>query len=133
MLSPQDRRHLEAAQGWIGLGDFLSANSELDDITPRFRAHPKVLRERMKVFVLGKRWDDAHTIATAILTSFEEDPEFHYDFAVICAQLLDTAGARIHLEAAFDRSQGQELKLRMLDERAFDALWREPEEGGRGT
>lgn len=48
-------RHLEAARGWIGLGDFLSANTELDDIAPHLRAHPKVLRERMKVFALGER------------------------------------------------------------------------------
>jgi len=129
MLSAQDMRHLEAAQGWIGLGDFLSANTELDGIAPLFRAHPKVLRERMKVFALGKRWNDAQTVAEAILKAYELDSEFRYDFAVVCAQLLDTTAARLHLEAAFDHPEGWELKLRALEDKTLDVVWREPGDG----
>jgi len=29
----QDTRHLDAAEGWLGLGDHLAANEELEHIT----------------------------------------------------------------------------------------------------
>ena len=28
-----DQRHLDAAEGWLGLGDYLTANEELENIT----------------------------------------------------------------------------------------------------
>ena len=30
-----DQQHLNAAEGWLGLGDHLSANEELEQITPK--------------------------------------------------------------------------------------------------
>jgi hypothetical protein len=42
-LSATDLRYFDAAQGWLALGDWLSANDELENITPLFRAHPEVL------------------------------------------------------------------------------------------
>jgi len=48
-LPPPDQRHLEAAEGWLGLGDHLAANEELDSITPRLRAHPDPLKPRFEV------------------------------------------------------------------------------------
>ena len=33
-LQHPDDRHLQAAQGWIELGDHLEADKELDEITP---------------------------------------------------------------------------------------------------
>jgi len=29
-----DNKHLEAAEGWLGLGNWLEANEELENITP---------------------------------------------------------------------------------------------------
>jgi hypothetical protein len=42
-LEPHDKRHLDAAQGWLGLGNWREANEELEQITPERRAHPDVL------------------------------------------------------------------------------------------
>jgi hypothetical protein len=39
-LEQADRVHLNAAEGWFGLGDLVSASDELEKITPAFRAHP---------------------------------------------------------------------------------------------
>jgi ABC-type phosphate/phosphonate transport system ATPase subunit len=38
--------HLEAAAGWIQLGDYDSANEELENIRAEWRAHPDVLELR---------------------------------------------------------------------------------------
>jgi hypothetical protein len=40
---------LEAAEGWFELGDLVSANNELDEITPEERAYPAVLIMRYEI------------------------------------------------------------------------------------
>ena len=42
-LKHPDPMHLEAAAGWIQLGDYDSANDELEKIRAEWRAHPDVL------------------------------------------------------------------------------------------
>ena len=45
-LDQENQRHLDAAEGWFGLSDHLTANEELEQITPQLRAHPFVLEMR---------------------------------------------------------------------------------------
>ncbi len=47
-LTDSDRHHLRAAEGWLELGDHLSANEELEQIEPQNGA---------RVAVLHLRWD----------------------------------------------------------------------------
>src|SRR5258707_4750997 len=65
-FSFQDKRHLEAAEGWLGLGDHEEANEELECITAKMRAHPEVLRVRYEVYAKAKKWGMAAEIAQAI-------------------------------------------------------------------
>ncbi len=46
-LSPADHHHLQAAEGWLGLGCPLEAGQELEQITPPLQAHPAVLALRL--------------------------------------------------------------------------------------
>ena len=55
-LEQADRVHLNAAEGWFGLGDLVSASDELEKITPAFRAHPAVLLLRCKIYQAAKKW-----------------------------------------------------------------------------
>ena len=48
-LEMPDRFHLEAAEGWIGLGDYGSADDELEQISPATRLHPDVLQLRWRI------------------------------------------------------------------------------------
>ena len=64
--SLNDKRHLEAAEGWLGLGSHLEANEELERITPQMRAHPDALRLRWDVYAKAKKWEMAAEIARAI-------------------------------------------------------------------
>jgi hypothetical protein len=36
-LQPPDGLHLQAAQGWLGLGDHVEANEEFEEIAPKLR------------------------------------------------------------------------------------------------
>jgi hypothetical protein len=42
-LQAIDLNILRAAEGWLELGNHLEANEELENITPKLRAHPDVL------------------------------------------------------------------------------------------
>lgn len=66
-LSEQDRQHLDAAEGWLGLGDHASANEELEQITPEFRAHPKVLALRMDINWKAKNWEAVVELGGAVV------------------------------------------------------------------
>src|ERR1039458_8915528 len=76
-LELQDRRYLEAAEGWLGLGNFLEANEELECITPQMRAHPDVLCMRWNVYAQAKKWKMAvrawgtHIQTNGVLTETE--------------------------------------------------------------
>jgi tetratricopeptide (TPR) repeat protein len=65
---PQDQHYLDAAEGWLGLGDHLSANEELEQITPELRAHPRVLAVRLEIYWAAKKWEACVEIASALAT-----------------------------------------------------------------
>jgi len=71
-LDRSDKVHLDAAQGWLGLGDHIQANEELEKITPQLRAHPDVLRVRWRVYAQAKKWGACCEIGRT-LTELEPD------------------------------------------------------------
>ena len=73
-LEPPDSIHLKAAEGWLGLGDLISANDELEQITPEFRVHPAVLFVRYEIYSKGKKWDGAVEIAGALVKLLPKQP-----------------------------------------------------------
>jgi predicted Zn-dependent protease len=66
-LSLQDQRFLNGAEGWLGLGDHLAANEELEQITPELRADPKVLEVRLQIYWAAKKWESCVEIAGALV------------------------------------------------------------------
>src|SRR5882762_7202246 len=62
-LGLNDQRHLDAAEGWLELGNGLEANEELEQITPTMRAHPLVLRVRWGVYDRAEKWEMCVEIA----------------------------------------------------------------------
>jgi predicted Zn-dependent protease len=65
-LTGTDQRHFESAQGWLELGDWRSANEELENIQPQMRAHPDVLKMRVEVYSAAKKWDYVIEVAGAL-------------------------------------------------------------------
>ena len=66
-LQHPDPMHLEAAAGWIPLGDYNSANDELEKIRAEWRAHPDVLDLRWLIYSHHEQWDACLDIASAIV------------------------------------------------------------------
>ncbi len=73
-LKAADQRYLDAAQGWLGLGDWREANEELEQITAALRAHPDVLRVRYDVYAAAKKWEMAAEIAQALCILVPNNP-----------------------------------------------------------
>jgi predicted Zn-dependent protease len=73
-LCLDDQRHLVAAEGWLGLGNQLEANEELEQISPGARTHPAVLSVRYEIYAKGKNWDAASEIAGALVKLTPQEP-----------------------------------------------------------
>jgi tetratricopeptide (TPR) repeat protein len=73
-LDSSDSHHLSAAEGWIGLGNWQQANSELEKIAPGFQAHPDVLEIRLHVYVKAGKWEPCVDIGNALVRAVPERP-----------------------------------------------------------
>ena len=74
LLPPSDLHHLNAAQGWLELGNHSEAGEELGKIRPRLRDHPDVLLVRWNVSAMAKEWAACVDLAKA-LTQTAPDQE----------------------------------------------------------
>jgi predicted Zn-dependent protease len=72
-LGPPDSHHLDAAMGWLGLGNVEEARAELDLIAATHKNHPAVLEARWTICAQEKRWGDALDIALTELATAPED------------------------------------------------------------
>lgn len=55
-LEPPDTHHLNAATGWLMLGDAAEARSEFNQIRPAQCAHPEVLDFEWRLLAREQRW-----------------------------------------------------------------------------
>ena len=65
-LTPEERRHLDAADGWLGLGDLDEARAELDQISSTGQSHPDALHLRWNVSATAGAWVDCLDIALSL-------------------------------------------------------------------
>ena len=73
-LDAPDYFHVQAAEGWLGLGDVESATSELREISPAERAHPAVLEVRYQIYAKEKQWDSAVEVADDLVKMLPDKP-----------------------------------------------------------
>lgn len=93
-LEPPDSHHLQAAQGWLVLGNATEANAELEEISAEHRAHPDVLQIRWQIYAKVQKWDACLDIATA-LTKTVPERRFGWIHRALSLHKLDrTAEAR---------------------------------------
>ena len=71
-LEPPDQQYCQAAVGYVELGMFVEADSELDKIDPFYRALPEVLAVRLAIYRGLKKWELMQEIAKR-LKEFEPD------------------------------------------------------------
>jgi len=66
-LQPPDSMHLEAAQGWLELGNHEEANEELELIDAPLRSHPDVLEVRWGIYAKVENWELCENIGPALV------------------------------------------------------------------
>ena len=93
-LKPPDTFHLQAAIGWLELGNHVEADSELDKIRADFRAHPDVLKVRWQIYAAAKKWEASLNIAAAQIHIDAEDPSGWVHRSYALHELKRTTEAR---------------------------------------
>ena len=71
-LTHPDTFHVRAAEGWLELGDTISATSELENISPKFRDHPAVLLMRCEIYQAEDRWEGVHLVADRLVWTYPD-------------------------------------------------------------
>jgi tetratricopeptide (TPR) repeat protein len=66
-LQPPDSLHLQAAQGWLELGNHVEAQAELEKIAASLRDHPDVLNLRWEMHAAAEKWDAALNVAATLI------------------------------------------------------------------
>ena len=96
-LGRADRRHLDAAEGWLGLGTWSEALQELEQISPAMQTHPQVLWVRCVVFCEARNWDECVKVAARLV---ELMPQTDFPWINRAYALRRTADGG--LQAAYD-------------------------------
>ncbi len=65
-LELPDSHHLEAAAGWLELGNWREANEEIEQVFPAGKVHPDVLDLRCKIYTAAQKWDYVIEVARTI-------------------------------------------------------------------
>ena len=92
-LGLNDKRQLEAAEGWLELGNWREANEELERITPEMRAHPFVLRVRWGVYDKAEKWEMAAEVARGMTVMLPDNSWGYIQWAVSLHELKRTKEA----------------------------------------
>jgi predicted Zn-dependent protease len=89
----KDKRHLEAADGWLGLGNWQEANEELNRISPDIQTHPDVLYVRWHICAKAGQWELAAETARALSQMMPDNPFGIIHFAYALHEMKRTKDA----------------------------------------
>jgi tetratricopeptide (TPR) repeat protein len=102
-LEPPDNHHLNAAEGWLGLGSVPDAEQELEKLSPSARTHPDVLRVRYHLYERARKWEPAAETAQALCQIVPETPFGWIHLAYALHELRRTREAYNVLVPVVDR------------------------------
>jgi hypothetical protein len=98
-----DNHHLDAAEGWLELGDADFASEEIQRIAPELRLHPEVLNVRWQILARQKDWDNCLVIAGAITRLVPASPVGWIHFSYTLHELGRTREAWENLSVVAER------------------------------
>jgi predicted Zn-dependent protease len=102
-LQHPDVLYLEAAKGWIILGDLKEANRELDQITLDQQKHPDVLEVRFAIYSKARKWVVCMELAAAMLELAPDRPTAWINSAQTLHEMKQTQDAWNALYAVRER------------------------------
>ena len=102
-LEPPESHYWNAAQGWLGLGDWREAARELAQLGPAQQQHPDVLMVRWAIQAAGAQWTASLDTASALIQVAPEQAFgwIHRSYAL--HELKRTAEARDNLLPVVER------------------------------
>lgn len=105
VLAPPDTHFLNAAHGWLSLGNPHEALAELDGLRPEIHGHPVVLELRWIVFAEMRDWPAALLTARALAEAAPERPStwLHLAYALRRVPEGGVDAAQAVLTPAFER------------------------------
>ncbi|HEY2711401.1 MAG TPA: hypothetical protein VGI60_02720 [Chthoniobacterales bacterium] len=80
-LEPPERRHLQAAIGYLELGMAAEANAELEEINSSRRQHPDILAARVGIYRVLRKWELMRTTAEKLVVWNPREPSHFVDLA----------------------------------------------------
>lgn len=122
-FNEQDRQHFEAAQGWLALRDWRSANYELEALSPQSRALPEVWRLRVEVYADAGKPLMALAVGQALVEWPKADAMLFVVLARCAVQVNRLEDARRYLEFALSRDTTQAFKLQLLEDDDLADVW----------
>lgn len=100
MLSIEDRRHLEAAQGYVGLAMYEDAAGELREIAPEWQQSPEVLEVWLAIQGGLRDWAAMQSLARRLAKDQPENPQWLISWAYATRRVESIEAAKpILLEA----------------------------------
>ncbi len=102
-FQPPDLFHLQAAQGWVELGNAVEAGAELRKLGPERGNHPEVLKVRWGICAVKKEWEAAADLAAALVDLEPEVPLGWVHRSYALHELKRTEEARDNLLSAVDK------------------------------
>ena len=141
-LEPPDQQYWQAAVGYVELGMFQDANSELEKIDPFNRAAPEVLAVRLAIYHGLKKWELMQQIAKRLKEFQPDNVEWTISLAYatrrtysidVAMEILLDAEAKFPREAAIPYNLacyycqlGEIEKAKRYLKKAFgiDSIWR---------
>jgi thioredoxin-like negative regulator of GroEL len=116
-LEPEEQRHVTAAQGYVELGMFLDADTELNKVDADVRHLPEVLAVRIEVYGALKKWELMQTVAKKLAQYDPDDPQWAVSWAYATRRADSIEAARVILVNAveqFPKAAGHSLQSRLL-------------------
>lgn len=102
-IEAPDHHHLNAAEGWLALGDLSEAHTELKKISLACRFHPRVLLVRWEICAQQQLWEGARVIAHGLVTLVPEEASGWINRSVSLHALKRTPEAWQSLLPAIDK------------------------------
>ena len=102
-LSYPARHRLNAALGWLELGDPGEAAAELDPLPPWLRQHPDVLELRWRIAATTRNWEVGLELAAALIRVAPDRPAGWSQRSHALHELQRTQEARDRLLPVVDR------------------------------
>ncbi len=100
MLQLDDARHIQAAEGYVELGMYADAESELEKIGPVHQELPQVLTLRVCIYAGSENWGQMQAVAGKMAAHFPDDAQWRIWWAAAArrAESIEVA-KKILLEA----------------------------------